>query len=430
MIRVLFFTAVTATLLPYIYNRTEYRLLSYIIAVAAIIGVTSMLWLDRRMRSLVIQIAHRSSHFLLYCALILVSQSVSTLLIPELGVFDYVWALGYIFGGLIAYFVFPTVIWNGMFKKLLGFLIFVGAFSSAIAVYVAFTGAKEVLGFHIRQVQPYVPLGIYATSSIFYNANRFGPVAFFGLLGSLYFIWERRYILVVVPTLFLCAAGVVVSWNRGIYLGFALAFSVWLVIITKPSHRYTSIGLLTLLTITGVFTVAHVRPLNAALLELGLAKREILWPAMIQLIMERPLAGYGFGRAEIIESRVYSYTGSASAAHSAPLSIAFHGGIPLALLYLMIFWISLRRLQRSKLGRPEKATVMAGMTGLFVAALFSDYTPGGVAYATFLYTIFLGLANASPWLSSMRGARVRILTERGRANGNRKPTIGFVSNYN
>jgi len=416
MMRVVLWVGLTATLLPYFYARTEYRLLSYIVTVMLIIWTTSVFLLSPRGRRLAIHVARQSPHFLLYCALIFVAQSVSMLRTSELGIPDYTWGLGYIIIGLIAYFIFPIFIGNRLFRQWLAFLIVVGTFSSAIAIYVAFTGATQVLGFHIRQVIPSTALGIHINSSIFFEANRFAIVAFFGLLGSLYFLQRRQYILLMTLTLFLCIGGIFVSFSRAVYLSLALASSVWLITITKPSHRRRTFALLALLAISGYFIIIHVKRVNEILFGLGLARREILWPAAIQLIMERPLLGYGFGRAEIVQSCLYAYTGFATSIHSTPLSIAFRAGIPLAVLYLIIFGVSLNRLRTSKLDRPEKAIIVAGVVGTFGAAIFLEYTLGGAAYGTFVHTTFLGLANASPWLRSVPGRHVRGLTKRGGAD--------------
>jgi len=402
MMRIVLWFVLAVTLLPYFYARTEYKLPAYVVAVMLMIWATSVFLLSPQGRRLVIYVARRSPHFLLYCALILISQSIAVFLTPEFGIFDYIWGLGYIIIGLIAYFVLPVVIGNKLFRPWLAFLVIVGAFSSAIAVYVAFTGETEVLGFNIRQLRPYGVLGIYSTSSIFYEANRFGISAFFGLLGSLYFLEKRQHTPLVALTLFLCAAGIVISWSRAVYLGLALAFPVWLLGITKPSHRRKAVVLLILLAISGLLIVIYIKPVNQALYGIGLARRKLFWSAAIQLIAKSPLVGYGFGSPEIVQSRLYAHTGFETAIHSTPLGIAFHAGIPVAVLYFIMFWVALKHLKNAKLDRPARATIATGVIVSFFAAFFLDYTPGGISYGTLIYTTFLGLANASPWLRLMR----------------------------
>ena len=326
----------------------------------------------------------------------------------ELFTYDYIWTLGYVVIGLISYFVLPVVIGNKLFPSWLAFMMIVGTFSSAIGVYVALTGVSEVLGFHIRQVQPYTPLGIYTTSSIFFESNRFGISAFFGLFASLYFLKEKRYILMGIVASFLCLAGIIISWNRAMYLGSVLGISAWLLTRAEPSERKKAFALVGVSIMLGALIVTVVDSINEALFGLGMGGREILWPTAIQIIAEKPLLGYGFGRQEIVQSMLYKYTAVATSIHSTPLSIAFHAGIPAAALYLIVIFVSLKRLVKSKLSRSHKSVILGGIVASTVAAVFLDYTPGGLSYGTIAQTIFLGLANAAPWLHCAWRAKMEI----------------------
>lgn len=399
MMRAVFCFLFATTLLPYIYARSEYRLMAYIVAATIILWSISILLLSPQRIRLALRIAQQSPHFLLYCALIFINQSISMLLNSELNMFDYVWALGYIIMGLISYFLFPVfIVVNKLFRTWLAFLISIGAISSAIAIYVAFTGASKVLGFHIRQVQPYTPLGIYTTSSIFFESNRFAISAFFGLLGSLYFLKERRYVFIGIITSLLCLSGIIISWSRALYLGSVLGISAWLITRVKPSQRSQIFVLLGVLIILGVLIVTAIDPINEALFALGMGGREIYWPAAVKIISQKPLLGYGFGRQEIVESMLFKYTSIATSIHSTPLSIAFYAGIPVAVLYLAIIFVSLKRLFKSRLNPSQKSVILGGVVTSSIAAFFLDYIPGGLSYGTIIYTVFLGLANVSFWL--------------------------------
>lgn len=399
---ILVWTTLFVTLLPYFYARTEYRLLSYIIAATLLIWTTSIVMLEAqkgRLISRVIYLAQKSPHFLLYTTFILFTQAI-LMLTSQIDIRDFIWGLGYFIISLFSYFAFPVLLASDKaFRSMLLFAIFVAVFSSSIAIYVALTGVTNVGIFHIRQVQPYTPLGIYTTSSIFFEANRFALSAFFGLMGSLYLLKDRRYIFFVTVSLFLCLAGIIISWSRAVYLGSVLGFFVWLILGTKPSRRKRVFILLGILTILGLFMITYVKPINEALFALGMGRRAIFWPAAIQIITKQPLLGYGFGNPEIVESALYEYTGIATSIHNTLLSIAFHAGIPAAVLYLIVLYVSLKRLVKSKLELSKKSVILGCTLGSIIAAFFLDYTPGGISYGTFMSTIFLGLSNASPWLS-------------------------------
>jgi len=409
MTNVLLWLMLASSLLPLIYARSEYRFVAYIAAAFIVAGSTSILLLvNPRKTRLAIYIAQRSPHFVFYSIFIFVGQSLSMLFAQEPSIYDYLWGLGYVVIGLVCYFVLPVAIGNKLFPSWLAFMMIVGTFSSAIAIYIAFTGASEVLGFQIRQVQPYTPLGIYTTSSIFFESNRFGISAFFGLLASLYFLKEKRYILLGIVASFLCLAGIIISWNRAMYLGSVLGLSTWLAVRAEPSQRKQAFALLGVSIILGTLVVTVVDPINEALFALGLGRREICWPAAIQIISEKPLLGYGFGSQEIVESMLYKYTGFATSIHSTPLSIAFHAGIPAAALYLIVIFVSLNRLVKSRLSRSHKSVILGGIAASSIAALFLDYLPGGVSYATITQTTFLGLANAAPWLHCAWRAKMEV----------------------
>ena len=390
-----------ATLLPYIYTRTEYKLLIYMVTVIVVIWAPSVILLAPGLIRLAFLIARNSPHFLIYCAWIFIAQSIAIFHTPELCITDYIWGSGFVIIGLIGYFIFPIFIVKATFNKFLALLTLIGVFSSAIAIYAAFTGETHILGFHLREVNYSMLLGIYTNGSIFYEANRFAVVAFVGLLGGLYLLSKRQHAFMTFLMSVLCLAGIAVSWSRAAYLAVLIAVPLWIITIEPSSRRKHGLAaLFALLLFCGLISAIFFDPISQVFLSHGFAGRDLLWPAAISLILESPIFGYGFQTDG--NQLLYALTGISEAAHCTPLSIALNAGVIALVLYLMTIWISLRRLQRSKLDRPEKATILAGITGMSILALFLDYTPGGLSYGTFLYTVFLGLGNASPWLQSIR----------------------------
>ena len=90
---------------------------------------------------------------------------------------------------------------------------------------------------------------------------------------------------------------------------------------------------------------------GAVLQSNGAVHRWIMWRSVIQLIGQAPVLGIGFGRLGIAylpvrsdeESRLYGSEAGVDDAHSVPLQIMLNGGLVLAIPYLVLTGIVLRR---------------------------------------------------------------------------------------
>lgn len=387
-----------STVLAQRYSRSEDRMMVYTIAVALAALASVLFWLDPAIGHLIRRIVPRSPHFLLYLAFLILSQLVSILISSRSGIRDFVWGLTYAFVGFISYFVFPAAIAHGLFRRWLTLLIGAGVIVSGVGLYVSVTGATSLLGLdYTGRLRP-SPFGTYVSSSIFHEANRSALVAFFGCVGLLYFLSKREHPVLSLAQLIICVANIVITWSRAVYISLFLGFLVWILVRVKPSRRLGIAFGLIVLSAVAVCVAFSVEYLYYLMFGQGWAFRDIVWPAALRAILDRPLWGYGIGSESSVYEVMYAYSGLAFSVHSTPLGLAFHVGIPAALLWVWVIVISIGRLVRSNLNSLDKASLLAGITGALVAAIFLDYNLGGINYGSFVQSIFLGLANVSPYL--------------------------------
>jgi len=389
----LLFISLICSLLPYIYNRTKYRVLVYIIACIVLIFTAFTFYLVRTIRVKTNSFFIRNPHILIYFYLILISQ-IFSLYTNKIELTDFIWGIGYIIIGFIGFFIFPIAIMNkNLFNKLIYFLVTVAGISSIIAIYIALTGINNFFGLPINKFF-LGPFKIYGSSSIYYESNRFALIAFFGWTGSNYlFLKYKKKSMLILN--FLCLLGIILSWSRAIYLATFIGFLIWIIIKAKSSIYgilyYFIMSLITIVLIIFIpWDIFYI-----LLFSQGWAKREILWPTAIKAIIKSPWWGYGFGKPEIVENVIYYYTGYKTSIHCGPLGLAFHAGIPVALLWLFIVLVSINRLFKSKLLLLEKAFLETCIAGTLIATIFLDYNIGGLSYGSLLQTIFLGLSNLS-----------------------------------
>ncbi len=390
--------ALTATLITYRYIHSHFQMLSYMVALAVVGYVSLFFLLDIHIQTLICRILENSFHFILFILFILVS-SVYNVLDLDLQTGTVIRAFGYIGIGLIAYVLFPAVIIRfRLFGHFFALLAITGVVSSAIGLFVALTGAANFMGLSIRVVQPFTPLGIYTTGSIFYNANQFGMVAFLGYLASLYFFMKKRHRSAALISAALCCLGVFVSWSRMVYISVLLSVVVMAYVGADVSQRARRIALLFLLTGCGIAALVLSQTLYGSLFGHGWSGRDVLWLATVYSIMERPWSGYGMGSSEILRNFLPSAFRQHSSPHSSILGFAGQCGIPAAMVYIAVVFISLAKLRRSRFESTTKKIVAAAAVGMFVGWIFLDYNIGGVSYGAFVFTTLLGLINTSAYL--------------------------------
>ena len=389
-----------STLFPFIYGNSEYRTVAYFISVSTILLTAIIQLLLTTTRKIVIQTIRQSLHVHLFFVVFILSQ-FATIATSDPGrteAMDIAWLAGYVVIGAISYFIFAAAVANTLFKSILLFFITIGVLSSIIAIYVAITGAKNFFIWEIQQVSYYRAFGVYFSSSLFYTANRFAFVAFWGCVGSLYFFLTSKHRSFFATCLLLCVIGILLSWSRAMYIALFLSGFTWIFINVRPKYRVwiaVGIALIMLITLSILFSVEAI---STMVFVQGWARRDEIWPAAIQAISYHPWAGYGISSGDAVKELLYHYTGQLDAVHSTPLSLAFRAGIPTAVLWFIVFSMSFIRLAYSQLNQADKSVVVMGLVGTFVACMFTDYSIGGAGYGSLVSTIFLGLANVTPFL--------------------------------
>lgn len=388
-----------STLFPFIYGNSEYRTIAYIISVSTILFTAFVQLLLTSTRQIVAQAIRQSLHIHLFFAVFILAQFVTIATSEQMQTMDVAWLFGYVIIGAISYFIFAAAVANALFRSILWFFVTIGVLSSIIAIYVAFSGAKNFLIWEIQQVSYYRAFGVYFSSSLFYTANRFAFVAFWGCVGSLYFFSQGKHRLFHIICLIICVVGILLSWSRALYIGLFLSGLFWMLINIRPKYRFWIAAGIAVITIISFAILLSQESISAMLFSQGWARRNEIWPAAIQAISYHPWSGYGISSGDAVKELLYQYTGELDAVHSTPLSLAFRSGIPTALLWFIVFSISFVRLMYSNLNQADKSAIVMGLVGTFVACMFTDYSIGGAGYGSLVSTIFLGLANITPLLT-------------------------------
>jgi O-antigen ligase len=179
----------------------------------------------------------------------------------------------------------------------------------------------------------------------------------------------------------------------------------WILINIRPKYRLWIAAGTVLCMIVGITILLSIESISTMMFVQGWARRDEIWPAAIQAISYHPWSGYGISSGDAVKELLYQYTGQLDAVHSTPLSLAFRAGIPTAVLWFVVFSMSFIRLIYSKLNQTDKSVIVMGLIGTFTACMFTDYSIGGAGYGSFVSTIFLGLANITPFLQPSKQAK-------------------------
>ncbi len=392
--------ALLGGLIPYYVKQYDYSetsglaALGYggVIAIAILIGVIVVQ--DRPVLRRSVTIVTRSPHFLLYLVLLGISQYLGGIVYGEASVAGTFRFVGYLLMALLGYAVFPAAI-AGETRIFWKTLAWIGVGSAFLGLWVVVTGRTSFLGITLQQDDLMAALGLHSTRGPFHEPNIFGFVVTLGMIGLLYHLsCARRRIGYSLLFLF-SAAAVLFSWSRGIYLALAVGLLTWLLTGSSPSRK-------TLFTVTAaaaglaVFLFLAAEPILSGLLqlEIGLSGREVLWPAAMRAIADRPLLGYGLGNLiGPVSSHGGIFNGVAMGAHNSYLDMGVQAGAPLGLAYLLVVGVSWLRLLRSGLRGSERRTLMAALAAGFVATVFLSYGLGGASYGALVFTMILGQAN-------------------------------------
>lgn len=383
-----------SSLLPYRYVRSDFRLESYIIAVFIIIFVGFIFLLDSKILNFTKYIIFKSPLFLIYLFYILLSQSVNYFCLDSCNVSIFFWGFGYFFIGFMGYYVFPAVVLRKEISgKFFIFLILIALFAAIVGIYVGFTGYSKFLNINVRVVKPFTSLGLYTTSSIFFESNRFAAVLLLGIAGVIYSQLKYRNIFIFLFLIIIFSLGIIISWSRTVYGGFLIAIIFSFIVGVSRKNRIKVYFLMLFFVLFGIFLIKEVDVINNMLCGHGLSKRAQIWPAVIEITENRPLFGYGLGNSNVIKGLIESKTGFYTSPHSTPLSLAVSTGFFSVFLWFMVILFSIYRLFMTSMNSEIKIPIFFGIIGMFISSLTLSYNLGGASYGSFVFVIFLGLAN-------------------------------------
>ena len=396
-----------AALLPYRFNRTDFLLLAYASAAAGIMLGAMYFLTSPYVRRVAAKVAKESPHFLAYCFLLLMSQSVTVLGNPDFRYIDLVWVYGYVGLAVLSFLVLAVALSDGRWLETLFYVwLLIGVLIAVPALVVAVTGALSFLGIPIRVVNSPSLVDFNVSSSLLYSGNRSALVCFFGLISALYLIAVGKHRLFAMSGALLCGGAIVVFWSRSIYLATFVALASWLVLISRRTWRPWIIGALTTVGVVAVLFVLSNDFFYAVFLRQGLNTREVLWPGAIEAMLEKPWMGYGLGPSTSVDRILYEHTGIGTEIHNGFIAMALRAGMPAALTYILIMVFSLRRMwTASSWSQTARTTISALILGSAVAVFFVDYSVGGAGYGALVISVILGIANAAPWSRSNVQAR-------------------------
>lgn len=376
---------------------------AYVIVLIALFGIASFFFLTIPFGQ-IHKLISRSPYLLLLCIWIVFSQLILGFR-GEVELYEVIRAFSYAGVSLSGFLVFPLIFFydRSVEKQWWLCLVVIAIFASVLGVVTVFVDVRSILGIDVGREQYMRMLGIPGTRSFFRQRTAFGMQALVGYVGTLYFLSRRNRSWLVLVSAAVCLSGIFHSWGRGVWLATVVTTAVWL-FVGSSRRRKTLILIGMMLILFALYRLLFSSPLLAemAILERGMSGRENTWPLGIQAILERPL-GYGFGKAFDVKysmawGRIPITRISESGFHNFLLDSGISAGIPAMVLNIAVVITSLSRLRYAWIDVQMKRVVSAGALGILTVSFFTTYSIGGVRNPSFVMTVLLGLANASPWL--------------------------------
>lgn len=342
-----------------------------------------------------------SPFFSLYCAWLLFSQLILSVVYGNTNSNIFFIAMAYVLIAFISFILIPEYLDKTSFIWLTISISVIGVSSSIACILNVFFGIDNLFGLKLASSQYMDVLGLDSGKSFFRQRTAYGAQVFLGFCCSVYIIFlGRRYLGIVFSAI--CLVGTFLSWARSVWLALLISVSIWFYYkYPKFSVFFCMpiIGTLLVVTITQYFGIFS----DIAILERGLSQREKLWPVAIELITEKPLLGYGMGTTADLRARFASYSanrfmfemGRISGFHNNFIEIAIMAGIPVAIFLALIFFFSLRRIIASNFSYPLKCLVLSVCIGMLTISFFTPYSIGGIRNPALIMSIFWGIANFS-----------------------------------
>ncbi len=376
---------------------------AYVIALVVVLVAAGALAAQRPVLALFCDNLARSPLAWLYCVCLALTQLAVSIGSHDLMMGDAFRVGGYVAVTVIGFVLFPCALHRRGMDAWWNLLFLIGSVVAGLGLYTVVTGSTSFLGIRLALSSPF--LGIHAVSGPFHEANIFGFTCLLGFTAGLYRLGACRTIGARCLTLLLmslCVAGVFWSWSRAMYVALPLAMAVWVLVGVGPLARKLLMVGGAFLAV-GLWLAIQASPFASSVLqlEIGLSGRDILWPAAIAAIADRPLTGHGMN-GDLLINVVNRYggwmLGAPMPAHNGFLDLGVQAGLSVPLVYILVIGVAFWRLLRSPAPMGVKRALAASLTVAVVAATFLSYSLGGASYTSLALTILLGIANAAPVL--------------------------------
>jgi O-antigen ligase len=250
--------------------------------------------------------------------------------------------------------------------------------------------------------------GIIASGGIFEHAEGHAMQMAIGLCCCLYVLLQRKTLLDLI-CLLLTAAGLIVSQGRGAVFGVVIALALMIAPELFRRSRLVFLGTLLFLWLLPFLIWPQLSRVPGVAdylrLERGLSGRDVAWQFAFQLVAEKPVKGHGFlASSELTDKhrkllRESGYSGAGTTFHNTFITKAVELGVPATALYSLLYIVPLLRICAPTSHPAQQQLLRNVLLVVITASLFRDYNIGGVRSTALLTSIFIGLANLSPWLN-------------------------------
>ncbi len=271
----------------------------------------------------------------------------------------------------IFYLYIPLVV-SKDFRKFKRLILYIITISSIVAIYIEITGSFISYSTYIGRAV-----------SIYIDPNFFGTLAAVGFILSFVNLSSRSLIFSTI-NLF----GVYLSGSRGAMLSLAVTILVFYFYKRKFSVKSTAIFITLLFVLYFGFDYLY----NSGFFRMsqGLSSRNSLWRLALGLFRNEMFWGYGYGSLRDIFINQGATSGSS---HNSYIDYILMYGIFTFTLYISIIIRGLKRGLKNRVPDEVSKVIIV----LLVNANTISINLGGLGAMSLILTLFLGIANASPY---------------------------------
>jgi len=304
---------------------------------------------------------------------------------------------GYAYFFLGFFFLIPLVINSDKFD-IRRFFVVLGIGLTGIALLGYATGPIQILEERMFTYRAYsTSIGsLPGLQSFLGNPNSYGAIMMISLFSSLSIAFERKsFFNKYTLNSAVLFVGLVFSFARSAYLGFA-TMAILSFLINKRFRRIILRVLLGGVIILALLVMCHIDMFSwmRPFLQLDKANMRLdLWAASYQVILERPLIGWGEQDLGVLLTR-YISPGMAAygyGPHNTYLRLALSGGIVgfVAIMYICISSL-IMSYKGVKKGVKQARWIFPLLGGLLVHVFFEVNTVGGAGTVSLVFTVLLG----------------------------------------